>query len=248
MRLLCCILLLPLSSLGQASGYMGKKAVFKYNLHFFSAFTNPNANGVFGATSFNTQHHFTGEYVLNRKNAIGASVRFYNTSTDFDYPLEYTNTTDPFSNNTFLITPTEIAPISAVHIGLVWKGYFKYLAPVGPYNQIEFGLSSATIDPPESMFTYDNTSSFQQDEYKAFALNASPYNNLYLAYKFGYQHILFDLLIVDYGLQLGCVFTGVETLFDTQPTNENYFEFHTNKRITNHNLINVSLGIGCIPF
>jgi hypothetical protein len=144
------------------------------------------------------------------------------------------------------------AILNAQKIGLGIKLYRRgYIAPVGKYVKIEAQFITSKID-------YEKFILYQTNYYErstSLGVQSIRYNTFSLNYTIGRTRILFNTLVLDYGLRLGVtpyILTTLGDLFEYSNQNfnidYNYFEYYGKQRIFVQQIINIHLNIGFLAF
>ena len=231
------MLLLSQATVAQISGYQGKRTLATYNLQYFPALLNPNANNNTGLAAFNVNHVLKGEYILTRKSSIGAQARFYRTTVEFGedaiiynaqvsgpagtqfWPSSaYTiGTTDGFNS----VEVTERGELSGYSIGSFYRFYgSKALAPLGNYFQVGLELMSYKVNPVGNAL--QNPSQVQLGGVGNATFRPEPgetvnfpevqedkrWSALAFTMDFGRQRVIFDRVVWNYGIQNGYIIAG----------------------------------------
>ncbi len=198
-------------------GYQGKKLSVHTNLLLLPAITNATYNKAPGTTSLNTTKEASVDYVISRRNTMGLTYKNLRTSSLRDY-----------SSDTQKI-PT--GKIFSNAIGIHYRVFKKKsgnLAPLGKYTQ--YGLSV--------MFN-------RAEDIKNSAADVS-FNTYALSLGKGRSKILFDRVILNYGLEFSHMFTGFSKQGFTGATY--YYKDDTQTmaqyRLWRHSLMNIKIGIG----
>lgn len=221
----------------QISGYQGKRSVVTYNLMYFPALINPNANDNTGLASFNVNHLLKGEWVLSRKSSFGIQSRFYKSIVDFeDENVIYTATITepsgritsnpgsayqvPFDDGFFGNGPSfdEKGNVSGFSLGMFYRAYTsKSLAPLGNYFQV--GLESMSYKVTPIGNSLRNTDYVRiGNNFNAIPTGStvslpnvnedSRWNSLAISFDFGRQRVIFDRLVWNYGIQNSYIIAG----------------------------------------
>lgn len=193
--LLCCLVSLGLTSQAQP-GYRGKKLLLLYNCRFIPTFTNYNYSANQGTlpNELGSAHEVSLEYVITRKQSLGLRYSYSRSSVDMtlidedDQPFDiYANSgTKPFK--------------SYVHgIGIYTKRFYygyENLAPRGRY----FSLHA------------DAYYSMLKDSYINNTLMAGYWGNFSVGFGIGKQLIIFNRIILDYGLESNICIPAASTV------------------------------------
>ena len=273
------LVMAPAAALAQAPGYMGKKLTVIYNNYFSPALSYPNYQGNTGILAFNSRHSLGVDYVRARKRTIGIAIQHLRTRKDFEGSFGSTNIIDyqySYSvNSAGVKTETGKFPvqpfvqgqggditISNTNFALYWKFFGnKYIAPWGNYHRIDFILMNYKIKDNninggtyqiQDYYYYTATGN---SEYKYRTVNVPPpvdektYSGFMFAYGVGKQRILYDKLILDFGAQLGLMFSaaGAEgRMFEGYGTQT--FNANMQKRINNASWFNINIGLGYLAY
>jgi hypothetical protein len=241
----------------QVPGYMGKRLTLGYSNNFFAAIIGPPAQSY--DMGINTTHSFNIEFTIKPRTNFCLSYQMFNTGVTTNHT--FVNSTQDQYGNVYNVEshfdPVPNKPME-LHSNNVCIG-FKFfnagsLAPVGKYRKLELVLMFTELSyPPNSFFTYNYNYGFGgNDGVSRSSLGTGNYNfkSFALTYSLGRQRVLFNRLVLDYGLQFGFVPAGVfatlnsEGDFSDASTPENVFRQETNKRLFRHQLFNFHIGLG----
>ncbi|PCJ83661.1 MAG: hypothetical protein COA57_10745 [Flavobacteriales bacterium] len=162
---------------------------------------------------------------------------------------------------------TTTGRLSAEDLGLFYRLYHnKNTAPVGGYSQVELHAIIHQLYPTTVVYdfdvteteVYDNNTGYYNYEYQTTpkeALGKDNYGSMMLAYTIGVQRIWFDRVIMRFGFRMGYVFGGFKVskdetfnsfrdAFGTGLNEYNYVKRISKRALFDHNLFNVTLGIG----
>jgi hypothetical protein len=90
---------------------------------------------------------------------------------------------------------------------------------------------------------YYNSTDYPSPEIR----NYSPYMTIGAGLEFGETRILFNRLVLDYGLRMGLTF-GSYMNRQTQVTESNYYELVSGRRLFQASLLNLKVGVGFLAF
>lgn len=265
----------PAAVLAQAPGYMGKKVTVIYNNYFSPALKYPNYRDNQGILSFNSRHSFGVDYVRARKRTIGLAVQFLRTRkvlegaapvsiTDFQYFYNVSASGDTTLNFKAPF-PVEAVPnggdilISNRNISLYWKFFgSKYIAPWGNYHRIDFVYMSYKVkqnlvnSATYTIYDQYNMQATGNTNQQARVVSVPPpnddntYSSFMFAYGVGKQRILYDKVILDFGAQLGFMFSAAGA--NGRMGGSELFNANMQKRINNASWFNINIGIGYLAY
>jgi len=252
LSILACLMLFSAASGQSPPGYMGKRLILNYNNLSFPSVSHLLKEGEF---IFKYKHNFELEYIVARHKALGLSVSVYDVDIPFDLydELQY-ETFDPlnsYSNYNYYIPKSGV--ISAVHAGIYYKVSHANVAPIGVYSQFE-------IDQIYYSVKVDTTNTSNSSDAVA-APNLrikEPYQSVMVSYAIGTQRVMFDILVLRFALKASFVFGGLKATkmrvletfnpFYQGFKQDNYIKRTSKNTLLNHNLINVTLGIGILAY
>lgn len=196
-------------------GYRGKKISISYNILVSPALSSHNYNSNIGLTAFNSQNIFSVDYVVSRKKSIGLIYSYSRTALQY-FPEE-------LGDESF----DDVAPIKIFTNGLglrlrFYKGKPGSIAPLGKYNEIEFHLLKSRVHEIVNEKDMFNTTKF-----------------LFI-YGIGKQRVVFDRVLLEYGLRFGLVPGALLALGSDQSS----LEKRVGLRILGQQGINFKIGFG----
>ncbi|MDF2437932.1 MAG: hypothetical protein K0Q95_2308 [Bacteroidota bacterium] len=249
------ITLWPLSALAQSPGYLGKHVTLGYSNNFFPALIGPVAKSY--NKGLNSTHGLNFEYTIKNRTNFCFSFQRFRTGVNINHTFIQSKV-DSFGNTrntTYNFDSKE--PLLLQTNGLCFG--FKFfdpgvLAPVGKYRKFELVLLFSKL-------TYGGKSFIIFDNYT----NANPikgkigtgeykFNSFALTYSLGRQRVLFDLLVLDYGIQFGVVpaalvaTLNMESDYSSLSTLESVLRQETNRRLFRYETINLHIGLGFLAF
>lgn len=273
--ILYLLLLAPVAALAQAPGYMGKKLTVIYNNYFSPALQYPNYQGNQGILYFNSRHSLGVDYVRGRKRTIGLAVQFLRTRKELegagettinDYQYFYkvsasgaTTETSKVPAQAFVEPGQGDITISNRNISLYWKFFGrKYIAPWGNYHRIDLIFMSYKVK--ENFIESASYTIKDQYYYEASGITVQTprtvsvpppmdektYNSFMLGYSIGKQRILYDKVIIDYGAQLGLMFSAAGA--GQRMGGSEMFKANMEKRINNASWLNINIGLGYLAY
>lgn len=245
----------------QSPGYLGRKFSVNYDFYFINAMSNPNTGGNTGFFSFTTAHCIAPEYVVGRRVALGLSARYSQTGYFYKSDLEYDG---PVALNSYYRNYTLQAcnrkttggtlsgTMKVITAGFYPKLYLKgAIAPLGSYFKPEVVVNFTTVEAasPKKVEDYLNHDHYYNSEKvpSPDIKNFSPYISLGVGMEFGESRILFNRLILDYGLRMGLTF-GSFMMTNQALTESNYFEVVSGRRLFQASLLNLKVGVGLLAF
>ncbi len=212
-----CLLFAGILSGYAQPGYQGKKLSLQANMLLFPAKTNAAYSKAPDYTSLNITKEASIDYVLGRRNTIGITYKNLRTSTLRGYESD-----------------AQVIPSGKVYsnaIGLhyrVFKRKAGNLAPLGKYTQ--YGLNVMFNRTEDSKNPSSNVS------FKTYALTMGK----------GRSKILYNRIILNYGLEFSHMFTGFnkEGLKGATYYYKDDAQTMAQYRLWRHSLLNVKMGIG----
>lgn len=205
-------------------GYQGKKLSFGYNLVVSPAFSGPTYNGGKGIGAFNLMHTGRVDYVLTRKTAIGLLYSFSRTGVNY--------TLNVFGNNIYKGNPLKAISNG---IGINYRVFFggaTSLAPIGKYLDLEVQLLTTLVKD------------------KLIGQDVLRTHYFLAAFSLGRQKVIFNSLLLDYGVRFGLVpqvissyLLSSNTQFDNNGHLTGDVKGKTALRIFSQQVIGVRLGL-----
>lgn len=266
-KFLFLFVLISLISNGQVSGYLGKRFVVGYSNYFMLGLKGPGANSaapkhLFSST-INYTHCLNFEYAIKQRNNVCLSLQYFKTGIAYDKGKAGFFVSENGTGEHCY--PDEVAyrgnfgfpvQLSSFNFGLGYKMFKKgFIAPVGKYQKFEFLLLFEKVKYDYKNFSMADPDNFNSPDIPltAYGLGEYNYRNVTLTYTMGKQRILFDCIVLDYGLRAGFTPAGVgAVIFDDLIANvdtiEGHYKKESRKRVFRHQLINFHLGIGFLAF
>lgn len=256
---LLIIFLITTVAYSQTPGYMGKRFALSYGFYFSPAIVGANAQGKTmlgrdnsksesGSFAFNTLHQLGIEYVLKNRVSVGFATTYYRTMYDNSYKLDYNN------------IPTGNYDITGMNYALYFKFYRKTaLAPYGKYFMIGATLNTtkSTYNPAYMKTQIQSPYPFEND----FGYTTQKYKMPDLVIGWGKNRILYNRVIIDYGINLQLLGTinalyGPESFdvdfinvgFTNGITTSSYIQKTSRLRSREVNKFNVFLKVGVLLF
>lgn len=239
--LLTLFLFVSFNVFGQAPGYQGKTLWISYNPHFIPSIVHIDAPesadlSIVDYLLPQFDHHINLEYITGPGFAIGASGSYakfkniYSTgakvvSVNSSYYYTY------YEYDEYTYESPYTAFSGAFYIKIYRHKAKGAIAPYGNYNQFTLGVVKGSV----SHFLHHKNKSDEE------------IMQLYFSYTFGKQHILFDRIILGYGLQIGVPFATIDRTFrPEEPISVN------NRDITlltlGQKVINFNMNVGVLLF
>ncbi|MCW3104173.1 MAG: hypothetical protein JWO09_2613 [Bacteroidetes bacterium] len=247
------LLLAPFLVSAQIPGYLGKRLMVGYSNNFFLSTVDPTASSY--DLGMNTTHSLNVEYTIKNRTNICASFQMFRTgiavNTGF---IEYRTTSSGSTTvKTYTYYPIPDAPMvmKTKCLALGFK-FFKRgsFAPLGKYRKLEAVLMFSNISYQPLTFRY-----IQGNKTGRASLGSGNYSykEFAVTYTLGRQRILFDRLVVDYGVQFGFMPLGALSITDYSGTvnitnypgaMESVLREESNMRLFRYELFNIHLGLG----
>ncbi|MFL5764229.1 MAG: hypothetical protein ACJ77K_09825 [Bacteroidia bacterium] len=222
-------------------GYMGKRLVVTHSTHFFPAFGEP---GLFRKKGILNVAHTAGvEFALQQHTMVSLAVQYVYTGVNY-------KSTEYYYNNLIPRDDPSVGPAreSVLQYSFGLKKFRKNApGPFGFYMKWEVLYRKYRV-------TYDPDAFVKEDD-SGYGINYLPadggvgsisFSGAGFAYSAGFQRILWDKLVVDYGLrfQIG----GPLRSNTTKNNVEKYMMSNAESRYFEHQLLNFKLGIGFLAF
>ncbi|MCW3072403.1 MAG: hypothetical protein JWO44_2293 [Bacteroidetes bacterium] len=242
------------SASSQVAGYMGKRLMIGYANNFFPAITGPTASSY--DIGVNTTHCFNLEYTAWKKTNLCLSYQVFKTGLNMNYVFtEYGDNNGSTYTASYRYLPKPDVPmnISAKNIGIGLKFFSSgCLAPVGRYKKFELLLLFSNLSYADNSFQYSRDYGYSVDQPKMASVGtgAYSYKTFALNFSMGRQRVLFDRLVLDYGMQVGFLPAGFfgtlnsELEFSSANSAEIVFRQETNQRLFRYQLFNLHIGLG----
>ncbi len=247
------------TSMAQIPGYMGKRFSVGYSNYFFPAVIGPklNATSKSDGMGFNTTHCFNLEYTIKARTNFCISYQLQNLGIKTNR-YYYQTINDGFSTATvtyeYAPKPYSNMKLKTNSIGLGFKFYSKgTLAPVGKYKKIELLLLFSNLTYPKNSFYTDY---YSQPTYTSIGNGNYNFSTFAITYTMGKSRVLFDKIVLDYGLRIGALpagfiaFLNYDGNFFTDAPNsyEKMFRQDSNMRLLRQQVINAHIGISFLAF
>jgi hypothetical protein len=266
-RITILLLTLSVGAIAQVPGYMGKRFSIGYSNYFMLSAIGPtaNADNADGTVGINTTHCLNLEYAIKRRTNFCFTVQTGKTGMDPGGLLYVTpyNFYNGSSNYTYTYGEHPFKPmqIRSVNIGLGFK-FFQQgtLAPIGKYKKIEALWMVNHLTYKSTAFTtyYGSTS-----QTAALGTGDYVYNTIAFTYTMGRSRVLFDKMVLDYGIRFGVmpapvlrvVFAGF--FYDLPSSSNAYysstyyddvFKTSVNNRLFRSQLFNFHIGLSFLAF
>lgn len=248
------------NSHAQVSGYMGKRFSIGYSNYFLPSILGPKVNGTSASDKIgiNTTHCVNLDYIIKERTSFCLSlqtqklgvnnVRYYN--------VEYV---DPFGTNNYGSyqynpKPFRFMQLKTYSVGLGFKFFASgSLAPIGKYKKVELLLLFSNLTYPKNAFEDTGLN----DPYTRTNIGTGDYSfsTFALTYTMGRSRVLFDRIVLDYGLRFGATPAGFFAFLNSDGdfssnnlTPEKTFRQDTNMRLFRQQLVNLHIGISFLAF
>ena len=262
-----CLSLLT-NSFAQIAGYMGKRAVISYSNYFMFA---PKGSGPFIANpkgelspTINNTHCLNFEYVYNQRRMVCLAGQFMLSGLPYDngnrsaFGNIFTTITDtPYPpSHRYVGDYSKPARLRSLNFAIGLKTFRSgFVPPVGRYRKMEvlfmfekvkYDYKNFAVQDPTS---YNYPYTYIKSDY---GLGEYSYFNMAFAYSFGYERVLNEKIILDYGIrfaatpQLNIISITASDEFASSP--ESYYKHEANMRMLRQQLINFHIGIGFLAF
>ena len=227
------------------------------------ALTNPNENGEYGFTSFNTRHVLSADWVISLSQSIGLS--FHHTNTQYEFKREF-NFTYLYKDDDGIVHSVKdivffqshYENLSVYSIGLHTNLYFdQNIAPLGKYFKPEILLITfkSTYDQSAANRSIDNSYHVKMLSYPVLT-NKKPFHTVAIGATTGLHRIFFNRLLFDIGFQFGFVVGGkkldewneIDGFTNNKINQDNYIAISAKSRLTTQYLFNINAGLGLLIF
>jgi hypothetical protein len=250
----------------QVPGYMGKRFSIGYSNYFMLSLLRPSANAHNAGISLgiNTTHCLNLEYAIQRRVNFCFSLQRGKTGMD-PGGLNYSQK-DIYNGSTYTYfyggNPYKPMQIRSINIGFGAKVFQKgTLAPIGKYKKVELLWTVNHLTYNNTAFTAYNGSIAQT---ATIGSGDYVYNNIALAFTMGRSTVLFDKIVLDYGVRFGLFPSSdlrslAPDILDFRPGNfrssssryiyyEGYFRTDVNNRLFRSQLFNFHIGLSFLAF
>lgn len=247
-RMLTFFVLLSSALDAQVPGYMGKRTVFGYGVHFHPALAGFTAG--YSDSPLHVKHAVFLEHTTSKKAMIGFAVQFYK------YIYNNVERMDPGTNyyrySSYGTRPNGNYEITANNFMVYSKLFFgSYLAPWGRYFTwgVVYTRYTASYQPGTMFIRAENNSGTQ-----VVLSNFGPYKQTYssadLLIGFGKSRVFADRIIVDWGYHLQAIST-LRMMIDFLESGEalqmeEYIKVTSSRRISATNRFNFYLKLGVL--
>lgn len=243
---------LTLTAWSQVPGYMGKRLAIGYSNNFFLAGVGPTASSY--DVGLNSTHSFNLEYTIKNRTNLCGSFQIFKTGLAMNrtfYGNNYNPSFGTYDSHYYTYAPNPAIPMElkskCVAVGLK---FFQrgYLAPVGKYRKFELVIMFSNLSYGDDSFIYVDGGSLA---YASLGTGEYAFKEFALMYTLGRQRILFNRVVLDYGMQFGFMPAVLPSvlLSDGNSVYYNSISFETalrqdvNFRLFRHQLCNFHLGL-----
>jgi hypothetical protein len=203
------VLFLSISSIAQVPGYLGKRFSVGYSNYFFPRLTliSPSLNlvdedKVSTKKKFNSTHCLDLDYVLTPWVSICLGGQFSKMEMVKQASKFYV---ERVGDVHYLPSSHQEMQLNTTNLSLAFK-FFKerYMNPFGKYRKLEIMIMMNKLKMDENGFFAEmNTQKGLELAPYAVAGDTYKFKSLILAYTIGRQRILFDKLMLDWGIRFG---------------------------------------------
>jgi hypothetical protein len=208
-QLLLFSFLVSVTSIAQVPGYLGKRFSVGYSNYFFPrstlispAFALVDEDKVSTEQVFNSTHCLDMDYVLTPWVSICVAGQFSKMGMVKQGSEFYV---ERIGDVQYLPSSKKDMQLNTINLSLALK-FFKerYMNPFGKYRKLEAMLMMNKIKVDEDGF-FSTTYTQNGMQLTPYAVTGDTYkfNSLILAYTIGRQRILFDKLVLDWGIRFG---------------------------------------------
>jgi len=261
-KLLIVLNFFILNTYAQIPGFMGKRFSVGYSNYLMVAGVGPSANAAEKDAYFsgiNTTHCLNLEYTI--RNRTNFCFTFETMKTGVSYTKVYNsyvydNNTSTSYNVSYAYSPKPYIPmqVRTFNVGLGFKFFRRgTLAPIGKYNKLELLMLFSKLTYGNTSFALTLAGTTNQGMKGTGDYNFSTFG---VAYTTGRSRVLFNKLVIDYGLRLGLVPAGIfaSDLFFGSDNGSGREDFEkslrqqTNIRLFREQLVNFHIGLGFLAF
>lgn len=260
-------------TIAQIPGYMGKRLSLGYSTYVSPRTSvldelsdiNIGSGGIASNRAFNMTHCLGADYIISPRISLCLAAQFSKTDlfkygTIFDVTESMGGSRDYYK---IVYRPEDEKDMAlrGMNISFGFK-FFKsrYLNPYGRYRKIELILAQSAVVMDKDGFYYDYSNQWPYYTNKKYELEDRSYNykSFVVAFTFGKQRILFNKLILDYGVRAGInynyVFKHASIIgmlsegFSDDYTIAGKLKEAANFRLFGAQLFNAHIGLGFLAF
>ena len=214
-----CFVILTVQSRAQVSGYMGKRLSIGYSNYFsprfpvvksiLSEFYSEGSDAVIASRrSFHFTNSIDVDYILTSKVSLCMSGQF--SKMDFcEYGSkfnlkEYNGSSNDYFDVYYAPPKSQSMDLKTTNLSIGFK-FFKrgYDSPFGRYSKMEIVIVTDKVIMDKNQFYRDDTYYYPLTRGYKIPERPYAYKSFVFAYTFGKQRVLFDKLVLDYGLRIG---------------------------------------------
>lgn len=256
-RIAILFVLIAFSGFAQkVPGYLGKRFSIGYAANCSPALLNPNANG--DDIGLNLTHELNLEFTIKRRTNLCLMYQFFNTGVGS--PSVTVQGQDPYgyyAEYKYIYRGTKPFQLHTTCYGIGFKFFRKgTLAPVGKYGKLDLILYFSDLTYEKSNFVKNDVYNGTRELDQSVGSGEYNYKTFGLAYTLGSQRILFNCLVLDYGVRVAVLPAGALTFLAEREelisdTSSDYFSGcrrQTNYRLFGHQFLNVHIGLGFLAF
>jgi hypothetical protein len=262
-KILFFFLLIAAAANAQVAGYMGKRFTVGYSNYFFPGLKGPGPSTASWndepSATFNNVNCLNFEYVAKERTVPVLSLQYMRTGIAYyrSYDREFYQGSEYCYPEQAAYKGNYSVPalLKCVNLGLGFKKFRRgSVAPVGGYQKFEFLLMFETV-------TYDNKHFVKRDDYNydqdvvipAMGTGEYKYRDFALVYTLGKQRVLFDKLVLDYGMRFAFAPPGFGTAlfgigFAGNSNMESVYRSQSHARLFREQMLNIHLGLGFLAF
>jgi hypothetical protein len=206
--------LISIASIAQVPGYLGKRFSIGYSNYFFPRIPAISSSIGFIDGDIPTERSFNSTHCLDMDYTIGSRVSFcmsgqFSKMELLKYGSDlYVQKADKSYTYVYYFPPhRQDMQLNTVNISVGFK-FFKsnYLNPVGRYRKWELILIMNKLDMEKNGFYY--TMNNQSKPYLLSTVDEQ-FASVAIAYTIGKQRVLFNKLVLDYGIRFGINYSYV---------------------------------------
>lgn len=258
-----------LFSNAQISGYMGKRCVISYSNYFMIGFKGPgpfnSAPADESSPTLNNANCLNFEYAYKQNKMvcisgqyIGTGIAYNDGKTNGSFVGDlFTSTSDyPYPyNHKYVGDYSKPASLRSINFSIGLKTFKRgFIAPVGRYRKMEVLIMFEKLKYDHAHFAQQDPNSSDPQNYiiSDFGTGQYSFKNIAFAYTMGKQRILYDKIVLDYGIRfayspaLNIITLAAGDEYAT--STDSYFRRTCNLRMATEQLINFHLGIGFLAF